>query len=192
MNLFESKRRPFRWRVGLALAAALIGVHSAAAGELLNKPVYLNHTKSYFELVRIGTGYSTRGATIDEINWQRASDYAAGKKFKGVGGRLAVVKDKETQQFLMKTFQPRYEVWIGLRYFCSFNKLMWTTGEEHPREAFANWASPWKVGYACHPGQQYAGIFAVRAGDRNYGRWQAQGIAKEFYELFVEYPTGAP
>jgi hypothetical protein len=59
------------------------------------KPIYNPRTKSYFEL------------QVDlpkPQQWQNAVRYARTKTFKGVRGRLAIVKDLETHSFLRANF----------------------------------------------------------------------------------------
>ena len=166
------------------LALAMPG----AAKPLVGTPVYNPETKSYFELVRAPVGLSIRGSELAEIGWARARKYAASRIFKGVRGRLAVVKTKRVSDFLRDTFKPEREVWIGLRFFCRTRTLMWVTAEIHPPSAYKNWARPWKLGWACSGGTKYAPVYYTPA--KKGFRWQARGQRKEYYFLFVEYPTG--
>ena len=187
-------------RIGLAIALALPIAVQARAQDLFNKPVYFETTKSYFEMVQAPAGSSVRGADLREIGWERAAGYAASRKFKGVSGRLAVVRTPGTQDFLMRTFKPRERSLIGLRYYCEYHKLLWVTGEELPLSNYANWGRPWSVGTACKDNGKYASVFIAGSNhlvmgenDRlSTGRWYATGMLKEFYQFFVEYPTGKP
>ena len=145
------------------------------------KPIYNPHTKSYFEL---------RVDLPDPPNWQTAVRYARTRKFKGVRGRLAQVKDLNTHSFLQANFEIREEAWIGLRYFCSFRKLVWADGEEQPRKAFKMWAKRWhRTKIKC--GSQNISYMPIYYLPATKGfRWQASGPAKYFVSYFVEYQTG--
>lgn len=175
--------------VGIALALP-ISMADAAPRSTTGHPIYLPHTKSYYELIEIGYGYSIRGPSAPEITWERAEKWSKTRIHKGVHGRLAVVKDAETTVFLRDTFKPPERVWIGLRYFCRLNKLMWTDGDVQPLNGYRNWAQPWRESSSCRLGSttEYAPVFFGMV--RDGFRWQAHGQSKEFYYLFVEYPTG--
>ncbi|MGB8275853.1 MAG: C-type lectin domain-containing protein [Alphaproteobacteria bacterium] len=162
---------------------------SAYAKELCNKPVYNPDTKSYFELACPQEGEDRR------IEWHEAIKLAAKRVFKGVRGRLAVVKTQEVNDFLRDTFDPEAPPWIGLRYFCKYNKLLWVTGEVQPATAYSNWASPWNLnGWPGHGDPAmcgWLGYLPVHYWVPNYGfQWNANGQNKEFPRYFVEYPTG--
>jgi len=144
------------------------------------KPIYNPHTKSYFEL-RVDLPWPPR--------WSTARKFARTRIFKGVRGRLAVIKDVETHSFLKANFEPKEEVWIGLRFFCGVRKLVWVTGEEHPRTAFKVWARRWwRSNYKCSTGFQFMPIYYQKA-SKGF-KWQASGPAKYFVSYLVEYPTG--
>lgn len=145
------------------------------------KPIYNPHTKSYFEL---------RVDLPEPPNWHTAARYARTKKFKGVRGRLAQVRDLKTHSFLQANFEIREESWIGLRYYCSFRKLVWADGDVQPRKGFKMWAKRWhrtriRCGAANIP---YMPVYYLPF-DKGF-RWQASGPAKSFVSYFVEYPTG--
>ena len=91
------------------------------------KPVYNPETKSYFEL---------RVDLPKPPDWNTAVRYARTRRYKGVRGRLAIIKDVQTHSFLQANFDTVGETWIGLRYFCSFRKLVWVDGTEQPRRGF--------------------------------------------------------
>ena len=126
---------PFRVLViGIWLLAG-----SAAAEPLYESKVYNPETKSHFELVRNQQpGLSTRCRTCYEFSWAVAKRLAQQRTFKGVRGRLAVVKSRQVNDFLRETFRPERAAWIGLRYLCRFNKLQWITSEFHPNTGYAN------------------------------------------------------
>lgn len=184
------KRKTIAFRLAILVAVwGALGVASAMAEAIVDKPVYFPHTKSYFELAKAKKGQSVRGSEAPEIQWGRAQALAESRRFKGATGRLAIVKDAETQAFLMKTFRPERPSIIGLRYYCAYNRMLWANGEEHPREGFSNWGSPWRVGYACQGPNSVAVVFIEPAKN---GQWLAHDQQKEFYTYFVEFPTGGP
>jgi hypothetical protein len=176
---------------GIALVAP-IALASAAPRATTDQPVYFPHTGSHYELIEIGPGYSVRGQA-PEIKWERAEKWAMTRLHKGARGRLAVVKDAETMEFLRETFKPSHKAWIGLRYFCRLNRLLWTDGNEHPTTSYRPWTQPWRSPDSCRNGSsttEYAPVFI--GGLQEGFRWQAHGQSKEFNYLFVEYPTGKP
>lgn len=173
---------------------------AAPPGPLYATPVYDPSSKSYYELVLIQTTrYSTRGA--QDIDWTDAEELAEASTFKGVHGRLAVVKNIEVHNFLLTTFRPQWQTWIGLRYMCLSRRLQWTDGTIWKSGMFAAWDEDWdESGYpdGCggsagptvpmsHKNMPVAYSQPVRG-----FRWFATGWAKHFYSYFVEYPTGKP
>ncbi|MEX2650278.1 MAG: hypothetical protein WD673_14815 [Alphaproteobacteria bacterium] len=83
---------------------------------MLDTPVYDSETKSYFELVQMGLGYSDRGPLSPEIGWERSRLFALGRLCKGVPGRFAIVPSPAVHKFLRETLRPTEAAWIGLRY----------------------------------------------------------------------------
>jgi hypothetical protein len=168
-------------------------VQSAPPSEkppLYDTKVYNPATASYFELKRPG----------GDFNWYKAQEYAENANYKGVRGRLAVVKAKEIQEFLVNNFRPSI-AWIGLKYYCRLNALQWTSGEFWPLTAYANWGTPWNLDGASptNQGRSHcdAGDFKSFNGVHMWGhegnfKWNVNGAPKIFYEFFVEYPTGRP
>lgn len=157
---------------------------------LYDTKVYNPATASYFELKRPG----------GDFNWNKANEYAERAHYKGVRGRLAVIKNKETQDFLVKTFRPTIS-WIGLKYYCRLNALQWVSGEFWPLTSYANWGTRWNVSGASPNAEGLAGCDAndghgVRGvhmwGHEGNYKWNVNGPAKIFYDFFVEYPTGQP
>jgi hypothetical protein len=146
------------------------------------KPVYNPHTKSWFEL---------RVDLPTPSNWRSAVKFARKKTFKGVRGRLAMVKDLETHSFLRANFDALGATLIGLRYFCSFRKLVWIDGTEQTRKQFKMWNKKWyRTEIRC--GKQRIQYMPVYYRPTQSGfRWQASGPEKYFVSYFVEYPTGA-
>lgn len=177
-------------------AIAIWQPSSSHAEPLLDTPVYNPETKSYFELVKIGAGWSIRGATIKEIGWRNAQKFAYTQTFKGVRGRLALVKSAATNDFL-RQFQTIQPTWIGLRYWCAHRKLQLATGEFYPRTAYANWDQVWAHdGGARESGNPPTCNDTFRVWPVHYWsvqdgfRWNANGQQKEFRYIFIEFPTG--
>lgn len=203
--VFQHPRRTAPVRATIAalwlMAVAAIPSAFAADASLYNTKVYNPATKSYFELVQAKAGDSIRGATIPEIGWRKAAENAARMSYKGVHGRLAVVKTKQTNDFLLKTFQPSRPAWIGLRYWCHLNRLQWVTGDLFEAGDYANWGLIW-----AHDGGQAPTALANKPNcneDVAYWpihywsvpegfTWNATGLHKERYVYFVEYPTNHP
>lgn len=146
-------------------------------------PKFYAMTKSYFEL-RFD---NTKGT------WQAAKNLAESKTYKGVRGRLAVVQDPEVHSFLRRNFKTNVESWIGLRYWCSFRKVQWVTGEVLKTNAFAIWANPWDrrdIPFCEGASSRADGYMPVYYLPSNLGfRWQAVNSGKHFKQYFVEYPA---
>jgi len=171
-----------------------------------NKPIYNEETKSYFELynptVKMpgakNAGYDPRF----QFFWEKASAIAANKIYHGVRGRLAVVRTLSTHRFLQTHFKLGEPAWIGLRYWCSFNKLQWVTGEIHPLSEFQRWGRTWNVAGPHATGTQNSeGCERGRKGrflpvhywtDKEGFYWNANSYRKGFSSMFIEYPTGKP
>ncbi len=155
--------------------------HRTGSSAVPVKPIYNPHTKSYFEL---------RVDLPMPPNWSTANKYARTRIFKGVRGRLAVVKDIETHSFLKANFEAKEEVWIGLRFFCSVRKLVWVNGEVHPRNAFKVWAKKWyRTKYKCSTNNfKWMPVYYLPTA-KGF-RWQAPGPQKYYASYLVEYQTG--
>lgn len=180
----------------VAAALTLSGAPALAAkGEsLLDTPVYNPETKSYFELIRIGKGYSNRGSSVQEIGWDKARLLALSRVYKGVTGRLAIVPSQSVDAFLRDTFHPIHETWIGLRYWCHIGKLQWVDGTELKGSGYQKWGPFWNV-EGGDPNSsnvpRCVDFFPVHYWPVEQGfYWNANGRHKEFYMIFIEYPTG--
>lgn len=186
--------------VGTSLVAVLLLcmlVGAAQAEPEFSRPVYSPDSKSYFQLVKIGRGYSIRGMN-DAIGWEAARKFAQTRVYKGIPGRLAVVKSKAVNTFLREAFKPSTPVWIGLRYWCNFRVLQWVTGERLKPADYQNWDSKWSSGGGHRGSAEPAkcqsepdhympvNYWPVQEGFR----WNANGMHKEFQLLFIEFPTG--
>mgnify|MGYP003669790962 CR=1 FL=1 len=186
----------------LAIAMASTAVHAAPA---YNTPFYNPETKSYFELYSPDANdpKNTEVKTFGKIQQKHAIKMAAKRFYKGARGRLAVVKSQETHEFLAKHLRPEGAAWIGLRYFCTFKKLMWVTGEIFTvGKDFAKWGPrTWSVQGGSpasgKPGQCLYHEKGVALPVHYWGMehgffWNANGMSKEFNAMIIEYPTGKP
>jgi len=162
-------------------------------GSLFNQPVYNPATRSYFELVKVtGPGYRP------DLNWQSARAAARKRFWRGVRGHLAIVKSRQVHDFLRITFRSDTIAWIGLRYMCAFNTLLWVNGDIHKRSGFSYWAPVWNryVPRSSGTGQPVCprggrGYWPVQYYPVSEGfRWSASGVEKKFTAYFVEYNTG--
>ena len=161
-----------------------------------NKPMYNPETKSYFE------NFSATGGIYDlehRYNWNAAKRIAASRVFKGVRGRLAIVKTKETNDFIIKNLKPEDGTWIGLQYRCDLQTLRWVNGDFWPLTGYAYWNTPWNAAGTtwkttersqCLSSAQWMGVHYW--GRENGHHWNANGPGKEFWLMIVEYPTGKP
>jgi hypothetical protein len=192
------------WFLLTSLAAA-----SAFADPGISKPVYDPASKSYFEMVDVDTPKYSPYNTL-ETPWEGAVKLAQERTFKGARGRLAVVKNAETHQFLLRTFQPHREVWIGMRFWCGVNQVQFVDGTMLAKGTFAAWDTPWdqsgikpeyeptKTIGGCEkyyePGSNHPPTFmpiAYSPTQRGF-RWIAKEHHKLYLSYLVEYPTGAP
>ena len=180
----------------LALVAMCTSVQAA---ELLNTPVYDPASKSYFEMVDGSHGLVKGPVAHEGPNWLEAYELARQRVYKGVNGRLAIVSDIDTHEFLAKTFQPNTFVWIGLRYLCAKRLLQESTGKLIGRLSFAPWAANWRGGnWICEidPATKRpaaSDFMPVAYSPISQGfRWTGIGRHKRYYYFFVEYPTGKP
>ena len=161
-------------------------------GSLLDQPVYNPATKSYFELVTVkGRGYRP------DFNWQEARAAARQRIWRGARGHLAIVKSRQVHDFLRDTFRSNTPAWIGLRYMCKFNTLLWVNGDIHKRGAFSYWARVWNQGPRSRATDQpmctggAGGYWPIQYSPISQGfQWVARGIKKKFIAYFVEYNTG--
>jgi hypothetical protein len=172
---------------------------------VFGKPLYNPESKSYFELFKPNLAEMERaGANVGrtdivDMNWESAKTFAQSRAFHGVRGRLAVVKTDETHKFIAKNLHPPDGTWIGLRLMCSGRTLQWVTGEIWPLNAYANWGQPWNRNGGtpevrsradCSMNIDYLPVHYW--GPTGGYRWNANGAAKRFYYLIIEYPTGKP
>jgi len=164
---------------------------------LYNTPVYNPETKSYFAYVNLIPG--VYGFTRSTVFYRTAQAIVGRLTFKGVHGRLAVVKSESVNDFLYRTFRPRLEAWIGLRYDCINRKLVWSDGTFFKPGDYSNFdAFNWA------PGNSVDNMFCGKRSAEKVFRyvnvwypprpgnftWVLKGAMKEGNFAFVEYPTG--
>jgi len=170
-------------------------------GAVFNKPVYNPETKSYFEYYFPSPGLLYNSEL--QFGWETSKRMAEERVFHGVRGRLAVIKDKETNDFIVKALKPQDGAWIGLEYMCDLRALRWVTGEFWPLTAYQNWSQPWNVGLTtpvkapserqrawCLSDQRWMGVHYW--GPKGNFKWNANGTAKQFGWMIIEFPTGKP
>ena len=184
----------------LVLASTL-----AHAEPTYNKPFYNPETKSYFELYSPEADDPNRKRSVrtsGHIAFPDAMAMASKRSYKGARGRLAIVKSLTTHEFLAKHLSPAGSAWIGLRYYCRFNKLMWVNGEifENGKD-FAPWSprgwrlqggSPRSTKESTCPSGRAGALPVHYWGMEDGFSWNANGYAKGFNAMIIEYPTGKP
>jgi hypothetical protein len=177
--------------------------NSVEANGIFNKPKYNPTTKSYFELYSPDASdpRNTRVPASGAIGWKKANILAARRTYRGAQGRLAVVNTPQIHNFLRKSFRPELPAWIGLRYWCNFNKLQWITGKFHKRGKFQKWGRVWNHSAKSPRDDPNKKSYCERRDNKHYFgvhywgiqegfSWNANGRYKEFNAMFIEYPTG--
>lgn len=164
-------------------ASAAVAAPPANIGPILD-PV----SKSYFEL-RVDNSAGGKKARWDTAHVRAASAYHEGRR-----GRLAVIKDQRTMEFIRQNFKFKVETWIGLRFFCQFRKLIWVTGELHPLRERGLWHRQWyrnsRQRCVSQTSEPYMPVYLTEAAS-GPATWQATGSAKHFPYYLVEYPAPA-
>jgi hypothetical protein len=203
-NMLSQRHRPFRAAL-LAVFAIATGGAAAYANPSFNKPVYNPDTKSYFELFSPSaddpkvTNVKNHGA----IKFTDAQKLASSRIHKGVRGRLAVIPNEKVHEFLAENLKPDVSAWIGLRFYCRFKKLMWVNGKVlKPGKDFAVWGpQTWNVDGPSPRNDKRTSCWRnsrdfylpVHYWPMSDGfRWNANGYAKEWNALIIEYRTGKP
>lgn len=177
-----------------SLVFLLVGRHPDALGGESNfasasLTLYDASSGSYFEL------YKNEG-----VSWSSANNLAQRKSYKGRRGRLAVVRTRETHEFIRKNFQFSFKgglgAWIGLRYMCKNRKLYWVTGESLDRTSdFQAWDRKWYLneGTICTRSGSYMTVYYTTYTENNTlyrpGLWRASSPSKGANFLIVEYPN---
>jgi hypothetical protein len=162
-----------------------------AQASVYNQPIYDPASKSYFELVKL-THAEAPKHYIPGMNWAEAEAYATQRVYKGVRGRLAVIKSLETHSLIFTKLRPSDNITaIGLRYFCKSRKAQWSNGDFLEVRDFQAWSRTWNQ--AGEIGCSERGYMSIAYTSVAEGfRWIAKGGLKAFAELLIEYPTGKP
>ena len=170
-------------------AALLLGSTTAsfAATSKLDKPVagpyYNSETNSYFQLFRHSNPAMGH-------NWFKANGLAKRKFHKGERGHLAIVRDRQTLEFVRDKFPKMGNAYIGLRFFCKYRKLLWDDGKFQGPKASGMWHPSWARGgvkNGCGP-EGFMSIYLTGSDPRGM-LWQATGPAKVRTYFLVEYPA---
>ncbi len=174
---------------GLVFAPAQWQPEAVAEPNILGKVVYDPSSGSYFEIIRNQRGFR---------RWRDVRAAVNKRIYKGIRGRLAVIKTRTTHEFLQKKLGVPFDAWIGLRYHCSTGKLVWVTGEILKRGVdFEIWHSRWhyEKGYVCGAGAggaaevKYLAVYYVNVNGRFNWRASGPGHGMANSIAIVEYPT---
>jgi hypothetical protein len=167
----------------LVTAAASVASTPPAGGKPMQGPFYNSATNSYFQLYR----HIKRGANY---RWPAANIQAQRHHYKGQPGRLAIVKDPKTLEFIREKFSLTKATWIGVRFYCKFRKLMWVDGVVQSPAASGMWHSQWyrNKNSHCDRGLQnkYMPLYLTGSGEGGV-YWQASGPGKAHYFYLVEF-----
>lgn len=176
---------------GLVVGSINSAKAQVAEAQGFTPPVLDKENGSYYELVPFpGDGKGT---------WDEAKAQAEARAYQGRKGRLAVVKTRQANRFILQHFaskEPNDEMWFGLTYHCDSRQLIWEDGTIVKPTDFTNWDNQWYWDYAitCQysgnglpDGKPYMTVFYKAANDGF--TWQAAGANKVFNYLLVEYPV---
>lgn len=185
------------WRVAamvLALAVFLAVPGGPARAEKMIGPYYNPQTQSWFGLIkRNRDGF---------LNFETARMIAQARTYKGLRGRLAIVRDKQTHDFIIDKLggsMVRMTL-FGLRYWCKYGRLQWVDGSFQKAQAFGPWQMPWMLTDNGRPAScgQYLAVYYEPAGMSYKGmaddpviygnHWRAVGSEKHFWEFLIEFP----
>ena len=155
-------------------------------GSVSAGPYYNPASKSYFELFKLKPGQKAS-------RWGQANELAQKHLFRTTQGRLAVIKDLATHQFILRNFKA-LNFWIGLQYFCGTQTLKWVDEDTISETDFTAWAYQWARTDVRCGGHGYMPVSYTRNIKTNASssatRWQATGSNKGFVYYLVEYTTG--
>ncbi|RMF08980.1 MAG: C-type lectin domain-containing protein, partial [Alphaproteobacteria bacterium] len=169
------------------LAAGLFLATTAWSKPLLEKPIYNEATGSYYELIDYrptGGGYGLR--------WEEAEKLAQKRVLGGVRGRLALIRDPQTELFLKVNLRPTSATWFGLYFDCATQSFRWIDDKPLKPGDYANFdPSNWLRDRVqlCNPMYKQTRYPAFIDMSRDK-RWGVEGPLKLFYYYIVEYPTG--
>lgn len=180
------------WGTRVCRVAAILAVAVFSGGALaapnLEKPIYNEDTKSYFEMIdhRSVTGWSG-------LRWEEAVKKAEKRTLGGVKGRLAIIASPQTELFLKVNLRPDSATWFGLYYDCASSTFNWIdgtmlTGSDYGNFDVQNW---YRSGGLCAPHRKwskYPGYLDMGVDNK----WAIKAPEKLYYYYIVEYPTGGP
>jgi hypothetical protein len=160
-------------------------VAAPRVSDSLGGPIYNAETNSYFQL------FNHPNDAVN-YNWAEANARAIRKSYKGKKGRLAIVKDRKTLEFVRENFPLTGETWIGAKLFCKYRMLMWVDGDIQAPKSAGMWHRQWfrtrKINCDQGLSGRYMPIYLTKSGD-GPALWQASGPAKSFKYYLVEYPA---
>jgi len=166
---------------GLVFAAVQWQPEAVAQPEILGKVVYDPSSGSYFEIIRNQRGFR---------RWRDVRAAVNKRIYKGIRGRLAVIKTRATHEFLRKNLGIPFDAWIGLRYHCSTGKLVWVTGDMLKRGVdFEIWHRQlyYEKRNLCGGRIKNLVVFYIIQGRRLY--WRISGPEHGLAGAVIEYPT---
>lgn len=154
-------------------------------------PLLYEPNNSYFQLVLDFGGQRHNG-----IRWADANAKASMMQYQGRRGRLAIIDSPMLYDWLSKQLNlsglPHGgNTWFGLKYWCGFRQMTWSSGKQHPFSSFSAWDTPWHWGDIdnCNiESIEYMGTYI----DGSSLRWKAVGEKKAFPYFLVEYPAPDP
>jgi hypothetical protein len=170
---------------GGAMILGIAGPSLAAAPEKdrtsIDGPFYNPVTKSYFQLFK----HPKAGGVY---SWAQASAKAVRKRHEGQRGRLAIVKDPETLNFIRDKFPRSEDIWIGVRFYCKFSKLLMSDGKLQSPRVSGMWHPRW---YRDAERCGAAGYMPIYLTPPTAGGvfWQASGPTKAHSNYLVEFPA---
>lgn len=168
----------------LSAAAVSHAAKPTLGGEPIQGPVYNSATNSYFQLYRFKRGGAAK--------WEIANIEAQRHRYKENTGRLAIVRDLKTLEFVRANFKIKNDTWIGLRFYCDFRKLIWVDGVVQSPAVSGVWHHQWyrNSSINCDRGlaKQYMPVYLTGPGQGGV-HWQASGPAKVHHDYLVEYPA---
>lgn len=179
------QRGRFRQAVAVAACLGMSGWLSGmphALAQAVNSQIaseVVDCGDSAYQLVRATTNSGKSG-----VRWYEAKSEARRFTHEGRRGRLAVIPNLQVHACVSENLmsKARQEAWIGLRYWCPYQKLQWSTGEFRSHGEPSPWAVKWSRYGTCQ--SRYAGVYYTR----DTKRWQAVERKKRFRYMIVEYP----
>lgn len=181
-------------RTSTAIAAFLLAGVAWSGAIAVEKPAY-NPDRAVeqgpFLDPRTGSYFELRINRVNHGYWGYAKKQASSRSYKGRRGRLAVIKDAETLEFLREHFRVNRPTWIGLMFYCKYRKLMWVTGEIQPLHVPGLWAPRWYRNPQIRCTTERISSMPVFLTPEEHGPvfLQASGPSKSFHSFMIEYPA---